>query len=67
MAQQFKVIVNTGKDQAAQTLQAEQGAGQRGRPLIIKLAPNTTWSTPQNPTTALRTTSKPSAWANTCT
>jgi hypothetical protein len=36
MAQQFKVIINTGKDEAAQTLQAEQGAGQRGRPLIIK-------------------------------
>ncbi len=36
MAQQFKVIVNTGKEDNAQTLQAEQGAGQRGRPLIIK-------------------------------
>jgi len=36
MAQQFKVIVNTGKEDSAQTLQAEQGAGQRGRPLIIK-------------------------------
>ncbi|PUE15613.1 hypothetical protein B9Z38_12780 [Limnohabitans sp. MMS-10A-160] len=36
MAQQFKVLVNAGKDEAAQTLLAEQGAGQRGRPLIIK-------------------------------
>jgi hypothetical protein len=36
MAQQFKVIINAGKEDAAQTLQAEQGAGQRGRPLIIK-------------------------------
>jgi len=36
MAQQFKVLINAGKDQAPQTLQAEQGAGQRGRPLIIK-------------------------------
>ena len=36
MAQQFKVIINAGKDENAQTLQAEQGAGQRGRPLIIK-------------------------------
>jgi Bacterial Ig-like domain len=39
MAKQFKVIVNTGKTQDAQTLLSEQGAGQRGRPLIIKAQP----------------------------
>jgi len=36
MAQQFQVIVNTGKAQSAQIYNAEQGAGQRGRPLILK-------------------------------
>jgi hypothetical protein len=36
MAQQFKVIINTGKSEEVQSLLAEQGAGQRGRPLIIK-------------------------------
>ena len=36
MAQQFQVIVNTGKAQSAQVYNAEQGAGQRGRPLILK-------------------------------
>ncbi|MEY4733566.1 MAG: toxin determinant from serotypes 1/9, partial [Pseudomonadota bacterium] len=36
MAQQFQVIVNAGKAQNVQVHNAEQGAGQRGRPLIIK-------------------------------
>ncbi|PUE22823.1 hypothetical protein B9Z38_15035 [Limnohabitans sp. MMS-10A-160] len=36
MAQQFKVLVNAGKSEEVQSLLAEQGAGQRGRPLIIK-------------------------------
>ena len=36
MAKQFKVLVNTGKDQDTQTHLTEQGAGQRGRPLILK-------------------------------
>lgn len=36
MAKQFKVLVNNGKEQDVQTFNAEQGAGQRGRPLIIK-------------------------------
>lgn len=36
MAKQFKVLVSTGKDQATQTHTAEQGAGQRGRPLVLK-------------------------------
>ncbi len=36
MAKQFKVLVNSGKDQEVQTFNAEQGAGQRGRALEIK-------------------------------
>ena len=36
MAKQFKVLVNTGKDQEVQTFNAEQGAGLRGRAVIIK-------------------------------
>lgn len=32
MAKQFKVLVSTGKDKAAQTHLTEQGAGERGRP-----------------------------------
>jgi hypothetical protein len=36
MAKQFKVILSTGKDQQAQTYNVEQGAGQRGKALILK-------------------------------
>lgn len=36
MAKQFKVIVNVGKDQDNQTHNVEQGAGQRGKTLILK-------------------------------
>jgi hypothetical protein len=36
MAQQFKVIVNNGKEQNAQEFFAQQGAGMRARPLVIQ-------------------------------
>ncbi len=36
MTKQFKVLVNVGKDKNAQTHAAEQGAGERGRPLVLK-------------------------------
>ena len=36
MAQQFKVIVNTGKEQNAQEFLAQQGAGLRARPLVLQ-------------------------------
>ncbi|MEY3611243.1 MAG: hypothetical protein RJB14_965, partial [Pseudomonadota bacterium] len=36
MAKTYKVIVNTGKDQADQTIDVVQGAGDRGQPVRIK-------------------------------
>jgi hypothetical protein len=36
MAKTYKVIVNTGKDQADQTIEVVQGAGDRGQPVRIK-------------------------------
>ena len=36
MAKQFKVLVKTGAGKEVETHAAEQGAGERGRPLILK-------------------------------
>ena len=36
MAKTYKVIVNTGKEQADQTIEVVQGAGDRGQPVRIK-------------------------------